>query len=73
MYPNPQEKEKRLHQLTKQKTPNYQWVLVADDTKVLLASFFPDCPNARELLCLVMTKHILMLPRYKFCVLLYTL
>jgi len=29
------------------RTLNQQWVLIADSTKALSASFFPDCPIAQ--------------------------
>jgi hypothetical protein len=35
------------HPLMDGRTLNQQWVLIADSTKALSASFFPDCPIAQ--------------------------
>jgi hypothetical protein len=48
-------------QLSWQTTSNQQWVLIADHTKVLFASFLPWLHNCPTKMCLlVMTRHILM-------------
>jgi hypothetical protein len=45
---------------------NQQWVLIGDITKVLSASFYPRLPNfPYQDMGLMMTRHILELPRHK--------
>ncbi len=53
-----------------QRTLNQQWVLIAEQHCLLPFPWLPNCPTK---MCLVMTRHILVLQRHKICVLLCTL
>jgi hypothetical protein len=53
-----------------QRTLNQQWVLIAEQHCLLP---FPRLPNSPTKMCLVIRRHILVLPWHKICVLLCTL